>query len=333
MKVGNISQTAYKRSIQKQLNPVREEILYAPTKEETCMAIKIQEGKAMVSAEATAFGASREIGIYAFVRAFNELLAWRAKPLAVSLAIMLPVRTSEAFLKQVVETVRMLCIQVHISIAEVKTEVNPMLQQVFVSVRAYGQGDPKKIIRTDGAQGGQDIVLCGSVGLEGMLRILDEKEKELQTRFVPSFLRKAKGLKENLTTFQIGKALEEFDITAIHQIGSGGIFASLWDLAEASEIGLVAERAKMLIAQETVEICEYYNLNPYCMTSSGSFLVVTQNGEMLVDHLEKEGIRASRLGVTTDENARVITSGDEKRYLDRPAPDELMVWWQRILSK
>ncbi len=333
MKVGNISQTVYKRSIQKQLNRVREEILYQPSKEENCIAVKIKDGNSMVSAEATAFGTSREIGVYALVRALNDLFAWRAEPLAISLSIMLPVRTSEACLKQVIETVRMLCLQEHISIAEVKTEVNPMVQQLFVSVRAYGQVNQEKIVRTDGAKSGQDIVLCGSVGLEGMLRILDERERELQTRFVPAFLRKAKARKENLTQLKTGKALMNYEVTAIHQIGSGGIFAALWNLAEASGTGSVVERSKMLIDQETVEICEYYNLNPYCMTSAGSFLAVTQNGEALVNLLEQEGIRASRLGVTTDGNARVITSGEEKRYLDRPAPDELMLWWQRVLSE
>lgn len=333
MKVGNISQTIYKRSVQKQLNKVGEEVLYQPSKEENCIAIKIKEGSRMVSAEATAFGTRRETGIYALARAWNDLLAWRAEPLAISLSIMLPVKTSEAFLKQVIETVRMVCLKEQISIAEVKTEVNPVLQQLFVSVRAYGQAKEEDIVRTDGAKSGQDIVLCGTVGLEGMLRILEEKERELQTRFVPAFLRKAKALKEKLIQPELMNVLVKSDVKAIHQIGSGGIFAALWNLAEASHIGLVVERSKMSIDQETVEICEYYNLNPYCMTSAGSFLVVTPNGEALVNRLEQEGIRASRLGVTTDENARVITSGEETRYLDRPAPDEFMLWWQRTLSE
>lgn len=333
MKVGNISQTVYKRSIEKQLNKVREEILYQPSKEEHSIAVCIEEGNAMVSAEATTFGTSREIGIYALSRALNDLLAWRATPLAISLSIMLPVKTSEAFLKQMIETMRLICLQEQVSIAEVKTEVNPTLRQVFVSVRAYGQANPNTIIRTSGAVSGQDIVLCGTIGLEGVLRILDEKQVELQERFIPAFLRKAKAHKENLTQFHLGKALADLDITAIHQIGSGGILAALWNLAEASDIGLVVERAKMSIDQETVEICEYYNVNPYSMTSAGSFLIVTQNGEALVDQLAKEGIRASRLGITTKEKARVITSGEEKRYLDRPAPDELMCWWQRMLSE
>lgn len=91
--------------------------------------------------------------------------------------------------------------------------------------------------------------------------------------------------------------------------------------------------SQIAIRQETVEICEYYQLNPYQMTSTGGMLMVTKDGAGLIKVLEKAGARAVRLGVTTSENARVITSGDEKRYMDRPAPDEWMRWWEQEFRK
>ena len=36
------------------------------------------------------------------------------------------------------------------------------------------------------------------------------------------------------------------------------------------------------------------------------------------------GIRAAILGKTTTDAARVITNGEEERFLDRPSPDELL---------
>ena len=86
---------------------------------------------------------------------------------------------------------------------------------------------------------------------------------------------------------------------------------------------------KILIRQETVEVCEYYQLNPYQMTSAGCILFLTDHAEKLIEILEESGARAERLGVTTAGNARVITSGEEQRYLERPAPDE----WMRFLEQ
>ena len=85
----------------------------------------------------------------------------------------------------------------------------------------------------------------------------------------------------------------EHGASAIYQIGPGGILATLWEAAEAADVGLEADMKKMSIQQETVEICEYFRLNPYQMTSVGSLLIFTQNGEALVQKLQEAGKQAA----------------------------------------
>ena len=60
--------------------------------------------------------------------------------------------------------------------------------------------------------------------------------------------------------------------------------------------------------------------------SAGSFLILSACGDRLLFALEEMGARASKLGIATNAPARVILSQSEKRYLDRPLPDEWMVW-------
>ena len=42
-----------------------------------------------------------------------------------------------------------------------------------------------------------------------------------------------------------------------------------------------------------------------------------------VGQMEKEGIAASVIGKTTDNNDRVVVNGEERRFLEMPKPDEL----------
>ena len=42
--------------------------------------------------------------------------------------------------------------------------------------------------------------------------------------------------------------------------------------------------------------------------------------------LEETGAQPVRLGMAAGQNARVIRNGEEIRYLDSPAPDELEIW-------
>lgn len=100
----------------------------------------------------------------------------------------------------------------------------------------------------------------------------------------------------------------------MQQIGSGGIFGTLWEVAEAAGIGVEVDLKKINIRQETVEVCEYFRLNPYQMTSTGAVLMIADHGERLVQTLRAGGARASMLGVTTAGSARVITSEGEKDF-------------------
>ena len=93
------------------------------------------------------------------------------------------------------------------------------------------------------------------------------------------------------------------------------------------------EMSRIAVQQETVEVCEYYRLNPYQMTSAGSVLITTNQADELIACLEANGARAGKLGITTGTPARVILGQSEKRYLDRPAPDEFAVWQERILQE
>ena len=89
-------------------------------------------------------------------------------------------------------------------------------------------------------------------------------------------------------------------------------------------MGVEVDLKKIAVKQETIEICEYFQLNPYQMTSAGSVLFMTDNGKELTDLLLRKGIQAEVIGRSTADRERVIYNQEEKRYIDRPAQDELL---------
>ena len=125
---------------------------------------------------------------------------------------------------------------------------------------------------------------------------------------------------------QLLNVFESDSMAVVRQIGSGGILAALWELSETAHTGFEIDMPQIALKQETVEICEFYRLNPYLMTSAGSYLILTSEAEAVVRVLEDAGVSAVRLGAARDQSARVIRNGEEIRYLDRPAPDELERW-------
>lgn len=346
MKAGKLSQTVWTRSVQKQLNYEGMHFLIQPSKEEMCTAMHVPAGRIALTASACVSGCAKSIGVYGIAKAVNDLAARGAEPTGIAVQMLLPVQMEEEGLKEAVWYMERLCRKLQIQIAGVQVENSPAVSQIVVQVTALGTAQEDGLIRPADAKPGQDIVLCGYIGLEGMLRILDECEEELTKRFSPGFLRQMRAMDEEILRLDAIRSvwndrnrsqktensekggLTEKHVTAMQQIGSGGIFGTLWELAEAAGIGLQVDLKKMSIRQETVEVCEYYHLNPYQMTSAGAVLIITSHGERLVQSLREGGARASMLGVTAAGSARVITSEGEKRFLDRPAPDELMRWWE-----
>ena len=119
----------------------------------------------------------------------------------------------------------------------------------------------------------------------------------------------------------VWKIAEEAGASALYAMGEGGFLSALWKMAEASEVGLEVDFRKVLIRQETIEVCEIFDLNPYKLQAEGSVLIGIRGGEALVQRLRNEGFMAEIIGQTNSGNDRLLYSGGSARYLERPAAD------------
>jgi hydrogenase maturation factor len=115
----------------------------------------------------------------------------------------------------------------------------------------------------------------------------------------------------------------EHGVSAMHDVTEGGVFGALWEMAAASGTGIEVDLKKIPVRQETVEICEYFDINPYMLISSGAMLIATAHGSHLVDRLAAAGIHGAVIGCATSGNDRIIRNGDERRFLEPPKTDEL----------
>ena len=328
MKVGKVSQTVLKRSLLKPLQFHRKESMFPPSVEEMCYGIKTGEGEEVLSSTAVLYGNEKDLGVFALAQAANDLATRGAVPVAAAVYIMLPPYAYESRLKAMIEYVERAGSAHGIQIICAKAETSPAINQAIVYVNGMGVLKKEELLRSCMGKPGQDIVLLKWIALEGTLRVMREKEEELSRRFIPAFLNPIRQMEGELFSVDELQTAKKAGVSAMHQITEGGILAALWEMAESSGVGIEVDLKKMAIRQETVEICEYFHLNPYQLTSAGSVLIFAEDGEKLVEKFQKEGRQAVVLGMTTVDTARVILGGEEKRYLDRPAPDELLKMYE-----
>lgn len=200
---------------------------------------------------------------------------------------------------------------------------------------------------------GHDLVVVGDAALLGTALLARQEYGYLRNYFSEGFLQDAVRSLQNYRAATAGEAETDIsptyevekgaawnmavqaDASALYAMQEGGVLSALWKMAEASQVGLRADLRKIPIRQETIEICERFDLNPYKLLSQGALLVGIRGGEALVQAYHQMGIPAAVIGQTNEENDRLLYSGENIRYLERPAKDEIyrMPWgntWEEL---
>lgn len=289
--------------------------------------MKISTGTGQyVNETAMACGWSGETGTYALAQVLNELAAREADCQGIEAHILIPPHVDLAKAYAMEKSIRKTCLGRGVRLSGIKITKNPLYTVPVVMITGAGQAieggigpglpDRQNIHENE-------IVLVKWIGMEGMLRITEERGSELGQRFAPVFLRQVQSYKEEIFAGRELETARTIGVTAVRQITEGGIFAALWELAKEAGTGLEVDMKRISILQETIEICEHYRLNPYQMTSAGSFLLLTHRGEAVADALRRKQTEASVIGRLKKGNDKVIYNGGDVRCLDRPAPDEI----------
>ncbi len=326
MKVGKVSETALKRSVFQQLKTKREEVLFGAAIGEDCAAVKFSPSELAAVASDPTVGTEKELAALAVYKAVNNIAAAGAEPVGVTVSVLFPEEYKESRMKERMERIEEACQTLQVQVMGGHTEVSVAVNVPVYNVTALGKVSEKAMLRTSDAKAGQDVVLTKWIGIEGTAMIAREKEKELLERFPKAFVNSAKDMAAYFSVLPEAALAGKSGVSAMHDVSSGGIYGALYELSERAGVGLEIELRAIPIKQETVEICEYFGLNPYYLASGGSLLMVCKNGQELVRELEKSGIFAAVIGRTTAENAKAVINGGEISYLERPKADE----WLKI---
>ncbi len=323
MKIGKIPETVLKRSVLKNIKRRRPEVLVGPAIGEDCSVIGVNGDEVIILSTDPITGAVQDIGILAVHITANDIASSGAEVIGIMVSILLPENTVEAELKHLMNDIESVCEQLQIEVVGGHTEITKAVNQPIVTVTGIGKIKKSKLIKTTGAINGQEIVMTKWAGLEGTAILATAKQQELLSKYSAGFINKAQMMLDYISVVPESRIAMEVGVTSMHDVTEGGIFGALWEIGAASRVGLEVDLQKILLKQETVEICEYFDLNPYMLISSGCMLIVTDNANQLVDKLNDQGIAAAVIGRITEGNDRIIVNGEERRYLEPPKTDEL----------
>lgn len=260
------------------------------------------------------------MGKMAAYTAADHIAAEGGIPVGITMTALFPPDTKKHQIERVIRQIHGTCASLSMVIIEGHTEVTEAVNQPLLSVHGVGKILPQNQ-RPGKAKPGQELIVTGAIGLAGTGMIADLKKEELSRRFPSMFLREAETCLERLSIEKEAEILSRSD-TFRMALGELGIYGALWETAEKSGTGLEVEIEKIPIKQHTIEICEYFDLNPYQLMSTGAMLIASDQGQELVRELQTNGIQAAVIGRTSDSREKLIYRQGKAANLEITRNDE-----------
>ncbi|MBP5609400.1 MAG: hypothetical protein J6X66_14175 [Lachnospiraceae bacterium] len=162
-----------------------------------------------------------------------------------------------------------------------------------------------------------DLVVSGCIAASSAGLLAREYREELLKRYAPAYIDRAINRQSTVL-----KCPGINDAVLVREIGEGGINAALWETAEELKCGLRIELYDIPVFQDTIEICNTLDKDPYILDSKGVYLIYTECGMSAVRRLRAEGFEdAAVIGHTSSDKKRLIIYGEVERFLTRSGKD------------
>lgn len=322
MEKGKIPENLLRQAVLSNLGLNRKEVILGAGIGEDCAAIRLGEDEIFVVSTDPITGTTKDIGKLSVIVTLNDLASSGAEPIGILVTLLLPESSNADTLSEIMEQISRACEDANAMILGGHTEVSSAVNCPIVSVTGVGKAKKDRLITSADAKPGMDLVVTKWIGLEGSSILAKEKYHELISVLPKDLVDAAASFDEHLSVSEDGLLSAPY-AAAMHDVTEGGIFGALWELAEASGVGLEVELSNIPIKQETVEICEHFGINPYKLISSGCMLIATGNSKELIKVLSQANIPAAVIGNTTNKKDRIVNYDGSVQYLTPPSPDEL----------
>ena len=211
-----------------------------------------------------------------------------------------------------------------------------------VSVVINGNGDLKKST----VSAGDRLILAGYPARYGTELLIRRYREKLRERFNDIFLdeylfkceKDGKSVYERYSIGKyigqnIGQCIEKDGLKArIKPLSFGGLYRAVWEISDESGFGAEVFHDSIIMEQETIEIAEFFRINPYMLLGTGAVILAcdAEKTEEILNDISGDGSAKDKqpvcvIGELKKEKGCTVVSSlyDVKREITSYKSDEL----------
>jgi hydrogenase maturation factor len=271
-------------------------------------------------------GTATGIGEHSLIINANDVATAGARPVWYLCAILLPPGTVEPALRSLMADIDRAARTLGITVVGGHTEITPGLTRPIIAGFMVGESRAMKVLSSEGGMDGDLVLLTRTAGLEGTSIIASDYAERLK-KLPTKTLKRARSFSSQMSVVNEALGVARVrGVHAMHDPTEGGVLNGLWELAEASGLGIEAWADKVPIAPETMQICTRLRLDPLRLMSSGSLLIALESSALgrAVRVLGKGRVRVSTVGrLVSRKRGRYVVRKGRRLELKAVPRDEL----------
>lgn len=307
-------------------------VLVGPSLGEDAAVISFGQGLLVAKTDPITF-ATEHIGWYAVQVNANDIAVMGGEPRWFLAAVLLPEGASPETAEAIFHQVESACRSLGIGLVGGHTEVTQGLSRPIVVGSMLGEATHEALVTSAGARKGDDVILTKGIAIEGTAALALEHGPLLTARGVDAALvrRAAQYLFDpGISVVEDARVARRAGrVHAMHDPTEGGLATGLWELAQASGLGLEVDLAQVQILPETREICARLGIDALGLLASGALILASPpvSRGAILSALAGAGIPARVIGrlVAREKGFRMVGPGGE-RDLPLFPRDELARW-------
>ncbi len=231
------------------------------------------------------FFSGGDIGKIAICGTLNDLSVMGAKPIGLSLSIVIEEGFLESDLEKIINSIQNVSKITGVPIVTGDTKVTEKGKIDKIEITTSGVGLASKIISNDGAKVGDDIIVSGDLGEHAVALLA--KRFNYQTKIKS----------DCQPLLQEIQAVSKY-LTSCKDPTRGGLSAVLNEMAQKSKTKFVLDEKTLPFKKETMAISELLGIDFFSFPSEGRFVatVAKKNSKKVIEILKKYNKSARIVG-------------------------------------
>lgn len=324
LEIGKLPNDVLENLILKKIENFRKEVIVGSSLGEDTAILDFENDYIVLSCDPIT-GADSNLGKLGVHISVNDISTSAAEPVGILLTLLLPPFSTVEDITEIMTEVQQEVKLLGIDIIGGHTEVTEAVSKPLLVSTVVGRVNKKHLPNRSQIRPGYVVAMSKTAGLEGTAIIANDKKNELLNVINPDEIDEAIEQFKNISVFKEGILSRKYFVGYMHDVTESGIEGALWEASKAIGFGLHVKKEDIPILKSTQSICQFYNIDPYKLISSGSMLIIIDEKDFknYQNDLLKEGINCTQIGVVSENAGLFYVNENGYKEIQKPGVDEL----------